>query len=276
MVRNRWFTSLLVICAGVCIGFLVLPLVALILRAPPGELFRALGSPAVIDALVVTLKTNLIAQGLILVVGTPAAYLLATRRFRGRQVLLSLIELPLVLPPVVAGIALLSAFGRAGLLGDALNASGLSISFTQIAVVLAVAFVASPFFLRQGVAAFAAIDPDVFEAARTLGAPAHRVFGRIALPLAWGGLGAGAALAFARGLGEFGATIIFAGSIQGSTQTLPLAIYAELDRNFEAAVSISVLLVAVSIVVLATVKLVPSWLPLTSQSPSHFAPSNST
>src|SRR5207237_5187027 len=155
----------------------------------------------------------------------PAAYLLASRRFPGRAAVVTLVELPLVLPPAVAGIALLAAFGRVGLLGGTLHAVGLSIPFTKTAVVLAVAFVESPFYLRGAIAAFEAVDRTLLDAARTLGAGPARVFSRVALPLALGGLGASSAVALARGLGEFGATIIFAGSLQGVTQTLPLAIY---------------------------------------------------
>ena len=170
--------------------------------------------------------------------------------------MLTLVELPLVLPPAVAGIGLLAAFGRFGLLGDQLDALGLQIGFTQVAVVLAVAFVAGPFYVRPAISAFEAVDPTLLAASRTLGAGPARTFGRVALPLAGGGLGAGAALAFARGLGEFGATIMFAGSLQGVTQTLSLAIYQEFDVDFDGALAISALLVLVSATLLLTVKLV--------------------
>ncbi|MGZ4386806.1 MAG: molybdate ABC transporter permease subunit, partial [Gaiellaceae bacterium] len=194
---------------------------------PLSTLVDQLGSGVVTDALVVSLETTLIAQAAILVLGTPTAYLLATRRFPGRALAITLVELPLVLPPAVAGIGLLAAFGRFGMLGGALRAFGVEIPFTQAAVVLAVAFVASPLYVRQAIASFEAVDQSLVEASRTLGATPARTFARIALPLASGGLLAGAALAFARGLGEFGATIMFAGSFQGVTQTLPLAIYAQ-------------------------------------------------
>lgn len=261
---TRGFHLSLIGACSVLLGFLLLPVVALFLRAPPGDLIGALGNPVARDALLVSAKTSLIAHALILGLGTPAAYLLATRSFRGRGLLVSLVELPLVLPPVVAGIALLSVFGRRGLLGEALEILGIAISFTDIAVILAIMFVASPFYLRQAIAAFESVDTGLLDAARTMGASPWRVFRRIALPLASGGLGAGSALAFARGLGEFGATIIFAGSFQGRTQTLPLAIYAEFDRDFDAAISMSVILVVVSIAVLVTVKRVPSWTPFIS------------
>ena len=180
---------------------MLLPLLAIFLRVPPGKLIRQLDSPVVRDALVVTLKTNAIAMALILLIGTPTAYLIGTRRFRGRPFALTLVELPLVLPPAVAGIGLLAAFGRVGLLGTQLQWLGLQIPFTQTAVVMAVAFVASPFYLRQGIAAFETLDQNLIDAARTLGASPARVFFRVALPLAMAGLSAGAALAFARGIG---------------------------------------------------------------------------
>jgi molybdate transport system permease protein len=208
--------------AAVALAFLALPVAAIFLRVSPGTLLHALGDPVARDALVVSLKTSAVAQALVVALGTPTAYLLATRRFRGRSVLVTLVELPLVLPPAVAGIGLLAAFGRTGLLST-------SVAFTQTAVVLAIAFVAAPFYVRTAIAAFDGVDPTLVAAARTLGARPWRVFARIALPLAAGGLGAGLALSFARGLGEFGATIMFAGSLQRVTQTLPLAIYAEFE-----------------------------------------------
>jgi molybdate transport system permease protein len=241
--------------AGLALAFLALPVVAVFLRVPPGDLAAALGTPAARDALVVTAETNAIALALVVLFGTPAAYLLATRRHRGRDLLLTLVELPLVLPPAVAGIGLLAAFGRFGLLGGTFDALGVDIAFTRIAVVLAVTFVASPFYVRTAIAAFEAVDPTLLGAARTLGAGPGRVFSRVALPLASGGLGAGAALAFARGLGEFGATIMFAGSLQGVTQTLSLAIYEQFDVDFDVALAISALLVVVSAVVLLAVRL---------------------
>jgi molybdate transport system permease protein len=255
--------------------FLLLPLLAIFLRVPPGKLIGQLSDPVVTDALVVTLKTNAIAMALILLLGTPAAYLIGTRRFRGRKLAITLVELPLVLPPAVAGIGLLAAFGRVGLLGTPVSWLGLEIPFTQTAVVMAVAFVASPFYVRGAIAAFEALDANLVDAARTLGASPARVFFRVALPLALGGLGAGAALAFARGLGEFGATIMFAGSFQGITQTLPLAIYAEFEVNFDTALTISALLVLVSAMILLAVKLRPAWTRSDSTSGYLFARSTS-
>ena len=272
---RRLFDIALAVSLAVALAFLLLPLAALFLRVSPGTLAAQLGSEVALDALWVSVKTGAIAHVLVLALGTPAAYLLGTRAFRGRSLLVAAIELPLVLPPAVAGIALLTAFGRRGLLGGKLDALGLSIPFTQLAVVLAVAFVASPFYLRAAIAAFEAVDPVLLDASRTLGAGKARTFVRVALPLAAAGLGAGSALAWARGIGEFGATIMFAGSFPGETQTLPLAIYAELDRDREVAIGIGALLVLVSVAVLLTVKLLPSWTRSASISLTPSAPSAS-
>jgi molybdate transport system permease protein len=269
---NRLFPMLLVAALLVAVVFLALPLLAIFLRVPPGELVAQLGEERAREALLVSLKTSLIAHAVILLVGTPAAYVLANRSFRGRSALISLLELPLVLPPAVAGLGLLAAFGRSGLLGEQLDLLGLQIPFTQLAVVLAVCFVASPFYLRAALSAFEAVDPTLLGAARTLGAGPFRVFGRVALPLALPGLGAGSTLAFARGLGEFGATIMFAGSLPGRTQTAPLAIYDALDEEFEVALALGALLVLVSAVLLLAVKLVPSWTRSSSPSSTLSAP----
>jgi molybdate transport system permease protein len=266
------FAALCALATAVALAFLVLPVVAIFVRVPPGDLLGALGHDVTRDALLVSLKTSAIAHAAVLVVGTPAAYVLGRKRFRGRAVILTLVELPLVLPPAVAGIALFAAFGRAGLLGGELDALGIQIPFTQAAVVLAVAFVESPFYLRGAIAAFEAVDGSLLDAARTLGAAPARVFVRVALPLAAGGLAAASALALARGLGEFGATIIFAGSLQGVTQTLPLAIYAQFEQDFDTALAISALFIAVGAVLLVALKLYP-WFRFVSISRSRVAPS---
>lgn len=269
---RRGFDLLATIAGATFLLFLTIPLVSIFVRISPVDLFSRLGDRAAVDALVVSLETSAIAQAAILVLGTPAAYLLATRRFRGRSLVLSLIELPLVLPPAVAGLALLAAFVPSGPLGHALGPTGVSVPLTRAAVVLAVVLVASPFYVRQAVAAFEAVDSNLLDAARTLGARPARVFRRVAVPLALGGLGAGATLAFARGLGEFGATIMFAGSLQGRTQTLPLMIYAQLGTgSFDVALAVGALLVLVSLAILLTTKLVPSWTRFPSISPFRSA-----
>jgi molybdate transport system permease protein len=274
-VRPTAFGAALAAAATVALGFLLIPIVAIFAELSLGELVDGLTSELALDALRVTAETNLVAMLLIVLFGTPTAYLLASRRFRGRSLLVTLVELPLVLPPAVAGIGLLAAFGRLGLLGGTLETLGVEIAFTKVAVVLAVTYVASPFYVRTAIAAFEAVDPDLVSASRTLGAGPARTFARVALPLAGGGLGAGLALAFARGLGEFGATIMFAGSFQGVTQTLSLAVYQAFDVDFDLALAIGALLVLASALVLFLAKLVPAWRRSNSTSITAFAPSGS-
>jgi molybdate transport system permease protein len=258
-VIDRVFRATLVLATGVALLFLLLPIAAIFLRVPPGDLISALGTPAARDALIVTAETNAIAMALIILFGTPTAYWVASRSSRSRDFVVTLIELPLVLPPAVAGIGLLAAFGRLGLLGGTFEFLGINVAFNKAAVILAVTFVASPFYVRTAVSALESIDPALPAAARTLGAGPGRVFFRVALPLAAGGLGAGAALAFARGIGEFGATIMFAGSLQGVTQTLSLAIYEQFDLDFNVALAISAVLVIISALTLLSVKLLTRW-----------------
>ena len=195
---------------AVALAFLLLPIVAIFARVSPGELVAQL-APRGDRRVVVSLKTSAIAQALVLLLGTPTAYLLATRRF-GRSFMVVLVELPLVLPPAVAGIGLIAAFGRFGLLGEQLNAFGIQLGLTQAAVVIAVAYVSSPLYIRQAIVTFEAIDPNLVAASRTLGAGPARTFFRVVLPLSRRGLAAGEALAFARCLGEFGAMIMPAGA----------------------------------------------------------------
>ena len=271
-LRDGLLATLFFGAALIAFAFLALPIIAIFTQVSPGRLVSLLGKPIVTDALVVSFKTTVAAQVLILLFGTPAAYLIASRRFTGRTFLVTLVELPLVLPPAVAGLGLLATFGRFGLLGSTLDSLGLSVSFTQTAVVLAIVFVSSPLYVRTAIAAFQAIDPDLVAASRTLGAGSTRTFFRVVLPLAFNGLAAGEALAFARGLGEFGATIMFAGSLQGVTQTLPLAIYEAFAINFDVALAMGALLVAISAVLLFTLRLILSWQPSRRTSPSLFAP----
>jgi molybdate transport system permease protein len=251
---------LLFAAVAIALAFLALPMIAIFTHVPPRELIDQLSSPVVRDALVVTLKTSIVAQTLIVLFGTPTAYVLATRRFRGRAFLVSLVELPIVLPPAVAGIGLLVAFGNLGLVGQ-FGGLGASIAFSWIAVTCAVILVAGPFYVRQAIAAFETVDPNLVAASRTLGAGPMRTFFRVTLPLARGGLIAGLAVAVARGLGEFGATIMFAGSFPGTTQTLSLAIYAEFESldGFNTALAISALLVIISLAILLSLKLTGLW-----------------
>jgi molybdate transport system permease protein len=261
--------------AVVVCAFLVLPIVALITYQPIPRLVDGFGSSVATDAIAVSLKTNAIAFALMVAFGTPFAYVLARRRFVGRSAVITLVEVPLVMPPAVAGLGLLVAFGRFGLLGHTLSALGIDLAFNQAAVVIAVLFVASPFYLRGAIAAFEAVDPVLLDVAGTLGAGPVRRMLRVAIPLARGGLGAAAAVAFARGVGEFGATILFAGSFQGTTQTLPLAVYSLFDANLDQATSIGVLLIIVSAAILLTSKLLTrKWTRSTSTSSSLGEASN--
>ncbi|MEY2443305.1 MAG: molybdate transport system permease protein [bacterium] len=267
---------LLALCVGIALAFLAIPIVALFVEIPLADVPGLLGDRTVQDALRVTARTNLVANLLIVGLGTPTAFVLATHRFRGRSLVVTLVELPLVMPPAVAGIALLAAFGVGGLLGPDLQHAGIVLPFSEWAVVLAVTFVASPFYMRQAITAFEAVDRTLVDAARTLGAGPVRTFWRVWMPLAASGLVAGWVLAFARGVGEFGATIIFAGNVRGSTQTLTLAVYEELDSSFDVALAIGILLVVLSAGVLLSYKLIVSWRDSTSQSVSPFGRSRST
>jgi molybdate transport system permease protein len=218
------------------------------------EAWQAMSSPAAVDALLLSARTTLITMATLLVVGTPAAYVLARGNFRGKRVLNTLVDIPVVLPPSAAGIALLLAFGRMGFLGEYLQVLGVTITFTTAAVVLAELFVATPFYVRQAVIGFSEVDWSIEEAAMADGASRLTTFFRITLPLASPALVAGAITAWARALGEFGATIIFAGNFPGSTQTVPLAIYSTLESDFDAAVALSVLVLGFAFTVILTVR----------------------
>jgi molybdate transport system permease protein len=242
------------------LAFLLLPIAALITYQPLHDLVHGFGTRVARDAVLVSLETNAIAFAVMIGLGTPFAYILARWRFRGRSLVVTIVEIPLVMPPAVAGLALLVAFGRFGLLGGTLDGLGINLAFTRAAVVLAILFVASPFYLRGAIAAFAAVDTSLLDVAGTLGAGPLRRLLRVAIPVAAGGLGAAAAVAFARGLGEFGATILFAGSFQGTTQTLPLAVYSLFDANLDQAIAIGVMLIVVSAAILLSAKLLArSW-----------------
>ena len=253
-MRRRWFAALLGVAVFAVVLFLTLPVVAVFVDTSPGRLVDSLGEQGARDALWLSLRTTALAMLVIVVVGTPAAYLLATRRFRGRDVVITLVELPLVLPPAVAGIALLASVGPSGILGGMLQDAGITLALETAGVVVALTFVASPFYIRQAQAAFAAVEPTLVDASRTLGASEARTFARIVVPNAAGGLLAGGALALGRSLGEFGATLMFAGSFEGITQTVPLAIYERFATDFDAALALSAVLVAASAGILLSVK----------------------
>jgi molybdate transport system permease protein len=239
------------------LAFLVLPIVAIFADVSPAQLIDALGTESAREALWLSLRTSAIAMVIIVAVGTPAAYLLGRRRFRGRALVITAIELPLVIPPAVAGIGLLAALGPRGILGGAIEGAGVELVFETAGVVVALIFVSAPFYLRQAIATFDTLDGRPLEAARTLGAGPFRAFATVAVPSARPGLASGLALAWGRALGEFGATLLFAGSLPGATQTAPLAIFAEFSQpgGFVAALALSAVLIVVAAALLLSVKL---------------------
>jgi molybdate transport system permease protein len=235
--------------------FLVVPLIGLLSRTPWQSLPQRLGEPSIREALRLSLYTASMATGIALVLGVPLAVLLAHGRFRGRSLVRALVTVPLVLPPVVGGVALLAALGRAGVLGRHLYAAtGWALPFTTWAVIVAEAFVAMPFLVIAVEGALRGVDQRYAEAAATLGAGRWRTFRTVTLPLVLPGVAAGAVLCWARALGEFGATITFAGSFPGRTQTMPLAVYQALETDPSAAIVLSLVLLAVSILVLAAMR----------------------
>ncbi len=245
----------LVLPAVLAVVFLTVPLVALLLRAPWGDLAARMTDPAILDALRVSLVTSLAAVVVVVLVGIPLSWLLARTEFPGRGLVRTLVVVPLVLPPVVAGVALLTAFGRSGLVGGPLHdAFGVSLPFTLPAVVMAHAFVALPFFVLSVEGALRASDAEYEVVAATLGADRWTTFTRISLPLAAPGVLAGVVLAWARAIGEFGATITFAGNYPGTTRTMPNAVYVALQEDPDAAVLLSVMLLVVSVAVLALLR----------------------
>jgi molybdate transport system permease protein len=236
------------------IAFIALPVVSLFLKSPLETTFRSLHDPMVIDALKLSLTTSTLTTMTVVVIGTPIAYVNARFRYFGKEVADSLIDLPVIMPPAVAGIALLMAFGRMGVLGHYLNAFGISIAFTTLAVIIAQVFVSSPFYIRQARTSFEDVDLAYENAARTLGASRVYTFFHVILPIALNGLISGAIMAFARSLGEFGATIMFAGNFQGRTQTMPLAIYTAMQGDLDVSLCIAMILVAISFLAIVLVK----------------------
>ena len=247
----------LVVAAGALALFLALPVATLVGRAfESGSLAATIGSRAVREALLLSLTTTAVSLGVIVLLGTPLAFLLARRRFTGSGLIETVVDLPLVLPPSVAGLALLLVFGRRGLLGESLDGAGLAIPFTAVAVVFAQVFVAAPFYVRAARAGIAGVPRDLEDAARADGASEAGVFRHVMVPLALPALGAGLVMSWARSLGEFGATILFAGNFAGRTQTLPLVVYAELgSADLEAAIAAATVLVLAAVGVLVAVRL---------------------
>ncbi len=244
--------SWLLVPAALGMLFILLPVCAMLTRISWPDLPALVGSPSSVAALLLSLRTSLASTALCVLLGTPMAVVLARTSFRGQGVLRSLVLLPLVLPPVVSGIALLYTFGRRGLLGHTLDVLGMQVAFTTTAVVMAQTFVALPFLVVSLEGALRTGGQRYEEVAASLGARPSTVFRRVTLPLVLPGLVSGAVLSFARSLGEFGATITFAGSLQGVTRTLPLEIYLQRETDPQAAVALSILLVAVATLVIGT------------------------
>lgn len=241
--------------ALVAVAFLLLPLVGLLLRAPWTSLPRILGEADAVDALRLSLLTSTLATAASLLIGVPLAWVLARVRFRGVTLLRALVTLPLVLPPVVGGVALLFALGRRGFVGARLEDwFGFTLPFTTAGVVVAETFVAMPFLVVTVEGALRGLDRGLEEAAATLGSRPFATFRRVTLPLVGPSVVAGAVLCWARALGEFGATITFAGNFPGTTQTMPLAVYIALERDPDAAVALSLVLLAVSVAILALLR----------------------
>ncbi|HYP21873.1 MAG TPA: ABC transporter permease [Chloroflexia bacterium] len=241
--------------SAVCLAFLTLPLLALMLRVPLADLPGYLTNPLVLDALRLSLVSSLCSLALMALLGTPVAWGLARSNFPGKRVVETLVELPLVLPPAVAGVALLFAFGRRTPLGGVLRDLNMEVAFTLAAVVMAQAFVAAPFYIKSARAGFQSVPRELVEAAQTQGAGGWQTFRHIVVPLALPSIAGGAVMGWARAVGEFGATILFAGNFQGRTQTMPLAIYTALETDINAAVVLAAILVVSSFALLITFKL---------------------
>jgi len=252
--RSRILKAALALVICLSMAFIALPVASLFLKSPLDTILRSMYDPMVMNALKLSLTTSALTTIMVVIMGTPIAYANARFHYAGKEIVDSLIDLPVIMPPAVAGIALLMAFGRMGILGQHLNALGISVAFTTLAVILAQAFVSSPFYIRQARTSFEDVDLALENAAMTLGASRIRTFFHVVLPIAMNGLISGAIMAFARSLGEFGATIMFAGNFQGRTQTMPLAIFTAMQGDLGVALCLSIILVAFSFAVIVLVK----------------------
>jgi molybdate transport system permease protein len=248
--------AVLALLSGLFVAFISLPLLALLTRVPLDRLVAYLGTPQVGDALRLSAFSSLASLAVMILFGTPVAYALGRSRFRGKRILETILELPLVLPPAVAGVALLFAFGRRTPIGGVLRDLNMEIAFTLAAVVLAQVFVAAPFYVKSARVGFQGVPRELLEAAATQGANGWQVFRHIVAPLAGPALVGGAIMGWARAVGEFGATILFAGNFAGRTQTMPLAIYTALESDANVAIILSAILVLASFTVLLTFKLI--------------------
>jgi len=236
------------------LAFIALPLLALIMRASGNSLLSNLAQPVARQAIAVSLQTTLISTAIIVIFGTPVSLYLSFAKTRTSRIVDTLVDMPMVLPPAVAGVAMLVIFGRRGFVGGLLSDLGIQIAFTQAAVVLAQVFIASPFYIKSAALGFAAVETEAQQAAALDGATGWHIFRFIVVPLSWPALVSGGLLSWARALGEFGATIIFAGNFPGRTQTMPLAIYIGFEIDLQIALALSVILVGFSFSILLVVK----------------------
>ena len=259
ITRGRWQSFVL---AMPMLVLLALPILALVFSSSPTDLAAGIEHPLFSPALSLSLRSTFLSLTFIILGGTPLAWWLAHSSGRLTSTAATLIELPIVLPPAVVGVALLQVFGRSGLFGDTLNAWGWQIPFTTLAVVLAQSVIAAPFYIQSATAAFRRVDSDLLLVARTLGQSRIGALIRVAIPLALPGLLSGAALAWARALGEFGATLLFAGNLSGQTQTMPLAIYTALESDVRAALALALVLAAAATFLLFSLRFLPTrWRP---------------
>ena len=236
------------------LAFITIPLISLFTRISLSDMAAALTSQSALEALTLSAVTAVISTVVVVIFGTPLAYINARVAYPGRNIVDTLTDLPIVLPPTVAGLALLTAFGANGMIGQYFSVFGIRIAFTTLAVIIAQIFVASPFYIRQARASFEAVDTEFEYASRTLGAGVVSTFFRITLPLASASLLSGIIMTFARALGEFGATMMFAGNLPGKTQTMPLAIYGEMQSDMSVSISLSIILVLFSFAIILLVK----------------------
>ncbi len=256
MIGFRPSKVLAIIASSILLLYLIVPLIVILLRAIEAELWQQLAQPTVAQALRLSLFTSVASTAITVALGTPLAYFLARRKVPSRAAIETLLDLPIVLPPAVAGLALLLTFGRRGLFGPLLDTLGINLPFTTIAVIMAETFVAAPFYIRSAQTGFASVSHQIEESASDLGASNWQVFRRVTLPLAGSALLSGIILSWARALGEFGATILFAGNFIGRTQTMPLAIYQALETDLSASVAIAAILVLISFFFLMVLRLI--------------------
>lgn len=234
--------------------FIAFPVVSVFFRAPVSHLWTSLSNPAVVSAIKLSLVTTVACTIIAFILGTPLAYFLARRSFKGKSVIETMVDLPLAIPPAVAGVALLMAFGRTGILGSLLEHWGLTVAFTTVAVIMAQLFVASPLFIRAARDGFLAVNPELEKVSQTLGVSPFKTFWRVTLPLSLLPLLGGAVATWARALGEFGATLLFAGNFMGTTRTMPLAIMTAMESDLDAALVMSIIMIVLSFILLGLVR----------------------